>query len=163
MKELMYGVTYKSAAAYWQPKTVTLIGKTGTAQITAPGHLGYLKGEYDTISSFAGMFPKEDPKYIVYFATKQLETSQVNFAKVLTTAVDDIASYANIATEVEKDYEDKIITLGNFKSQKIEDVKKDLEEKGVKVITIGDGKYIINQYPLKGAKVVKNSKVFSIS
>ncbi len=160
IKDLMYGVTYESTAAYWQPKTVTFIGKTGTAQITAPGHLGYLNGEYDTISSFAGMFPKEDPKYIVYFATKQLEASQVSFAKVLTSAVDDIASYANIATEVENNYEEKIINLSNFKSQKVEDIKKDLEEQGVKVVVIGDGKYIINQYPLQGAKVVKNSKVF---
>ncbi len=160
IKELMYGVTYKNTVTYWQPKSVTFIGKTGTAQITEAGHLGYLTGEYDTIASFAGLFPKDDPKYIVYFATKQLEASQPRFAQVLTTAVDDIASYANIATEVENHYEDNIITLTNFKSLKVEDVKKELEEKGIQVEVIGDGKYIIDQYPLQGAKVVKNTKVF---
>ncbi len=163
IRELMYGVTYKNTVSYWQPKSVTFIGKTGTAQITAPGQAGYLKGEYDTIASFAGMFPKDDPKYIVYFATKQLVASQPNFAHILTTAVDDIASYANIATEVENNYEDNIITLENYKSQTVESVKNNLEEKGIKVEIIGDGKYVINQYPLQNTKIVKNARVFIMS
>lgn len=41
-------------------------GKTGTAQKVNPNGRGYLPGGY--ISSFAGFFPVNDPKYVLYIA-----------------------------------------------------------------------------------------------
>lgn len=41
-------------------------GKTGTAQKVNPNGRGYLAGAY--ISSFAGFFPVNDPKYVIYIA-----------------------------------------------------------------------------------------------
>ena len=43
-----------------------LIGKTGTAQIADEKHGGYLYGESDIISSFTGIYPKSDPKILIY-------------------------------------------------------------------------------------------------
>ena len=40
---------------------------------------------------------------------------------------------------------------------------RDLEQNKLKVIVIGNGKYVINQYPLKGKKVLADSKVFLLS
>ena len=48
------------------------MGKTGTAQIASPSG-GYMTGEYDTIRSFAGFFPSENPEYIVYVAARHFE------------------------------------------------------------------------------------------
>ena len=55
---------------YWQVNNVSIMGKTGTAQIASPKG-GYLTGTYDYIKSFAGIFPADDPKYIVYVAGKK--------------------------------------------------------------------------------------------
>jgi penicillin-binding protein 2B len=48
-----------------------LIGKTGTSQIAKEDGTGYYTGKYDVISSFAGIYPKSDPEYIIYAAVKR--------------------------------------------------------------------------------------------
>ena len=42
-----------------------LIGKTGTAQIARDNGGGYLNGKEDIISSFAGVYPKSNPRFII--------------------------------------------------------------------------------------------------
>ena len=49
---------------------------------------------------------------------------------------------------------------------KIKDLEfqvEDLKSKNLKVYILGTGKYVINQYPLKGSKVLENSKVFLVT
>ncbi len=161
IKKLMYNVVYDgltSSAAY-QPSKTIMIGKTGTAQLASPKG-GYLKGPYDYIRSFAGIFPQEDPKYIVYVAIKQLEAdSSKPIAKELTQAVDDIVAYIGIEKQ-EKELESKIITLDNYISKQVVSVKEELEKKKLKVYVLGTGKYIVDEYPLKGSKVLEESKIF---
>ena len=158
LRELMYNVNYNGLSKVWRPKLVNMIIKTGTAQIASPKG-GYLSGEYDKIMSLAGIFPDNDPKYIIYVATKQLEASQSTLAKTVTKVVDEISSYANLTNE-QTLYDDKIITLEDYKSLKCEDVKKELESKGLKVYTLGSGDYIISQYPDNLSKVISGTKVF---
>lgn len=162
MQELMYGANYNGLSKWWQPKTVKLIGKTGTAQIASPDG-GYLTGEYDNLYSFAGMFPDKDPKYIVYTAVKQIKGRQQDVSAMTTKVVDEIASYANIAEKVETNYDQNIVEISNMKSQKVESVKASLEEKGLQAVIIGDGKYVISQYPNKGDSAVKGAKVFLLT
>ena len=161
MKKLMHNVVYDglSSSAAYQPSKTTMIGKTGTAQIASPKG-GYLKGSYDYIRSFAGIFPEEDPKYIVYVAIKQLEAENARpIAKELTKAVDDIVSYIGIEKE-NKEVETKIVTIDNYISKEVLSIREDLQKKNLKVYTLGSGKYIIDEYPLKGTKVLEGSKVF---
>ena len=68
MKQLMYEVVYsgRTDAMFYKTENVTLIGKTGTAEMV--GANGYMKGKYDFIRSFAGIFPYEDPQYIIYIS-----------------------------------------------------------------------------------------------
>ena len=82
---------------------------------------------------------------------------------MVTKAVDEIASYANITIDDTTNDNENIITLDNFKSKKVEDIKSYLEEHNIKPIILGSGDYIINQYPLENSKVVKNSKVFIVT
>ena len=164
MKDLMYNVVYSGLtdAKYYKADNITLIGKTGTAQIASPTG-GYLTGEYDYIRSFLGMFPKEDPQYIIYIATKKFVGPISRVANLVKTVVEEIAKYKNI-TETESALdESKIITLNNYISNQIDSTKSNLESIGLNPIILGDGDRIINQYPLKNSVVVSNSKVFLLS
>ena len=161
MKGLMHDVVYDGLSKIWRPNKTIMIGKTGTAQIANPNG-GYLKGENDYIRSFAGVFPEEDPKYIVYVAAQQINTGATPIAKELTKAVDDIVSYLGLVNE-ENNIEDKIINLNNYISAEVLSTVEELKQKNLNVYVLGNGKYIINQYPLKGTKVFENSKIFIIS
>lgn len=161
MKALMYKTNYDGLTKVWQPKTVSLSMKTGTAQIPNPKG-GYLTGKYDQIYSMAGFFPSDDPKYIVYVAVKQIEGTQGAVARMTTKAIDEIASYANLTNE-QNEKESKIIKLENYISSNMENTKEKLSNNGLNVITLGTGKYVINQYPLKNINVVKGEKIFLVS
>ena len=164
MKKLMYNVVYDGLEynKVWQPSKTTMIGKTGTAQIANPNGGGYLKGENDYVRSFAGIFPADEPKYIVYIAAQQINTTATNIAKELTKAVDDIVSYLGLVNEEDLN-EEKIIKLENYISADITTTIEKLKNKKLNVIVLGNGKYIINQYPLKNTKVFENSKVFLVT
>lgn len=147
---------------YWQVNNVSVMGKTGTAQIASPKG-GYLTGTYDYIKSFAGIFPADDPKYIVYVAGKKPETNLGSWAKVITTAIEEIASYAKL-TESKSDADpSKIITLDNYISKYLDTTLEELKNKKIDVIILGNGKYIINQYPLKNKTLLSGEKLFLLT
>lgn len=163
MNGLLHNVVYEGLTNYWQPNNVTLIGKTGTAQIANPKG-GYLQGEYDYIKSFAGIFPEENPKYIIYVSVKQLVGTTKDLGNCVTTAVEEIANYANINYKGDKQkIESKIITLKNYVSKNVEETKLSLENQGLNVVVIGSGDTIINQNPLKGMKAIKGQKIFLLT
>ena len=147
---------------YWQVNNVSIMGKTGTAQIASPKG-GYLTGTYDYIKSFAGIFPADDPKYIVYVAGKKPETNLGSWAKVITTAIEEIASYAKL-TESKSDADpSKIIKLDNYISKYLDTTLEELKNKKIDVIILGNGKYIINQYPLKNKTLLSGEKLFLLT
>jgi len=164
MQKLMYNVVYKGLEYnhVWQPKKTTMIGKTGTAQIANPNGGGYLKGKNDYVRSFAGIFPADEPRYIVYIAAEQINTSATNIAKELTKAVDNIVSYIGLVESDEETLE-KIIKLDNYISADVTTTVDNLKNKNLFVVVIGNGKYIINQYPLKNTNVLEGSKVFILT
>ena len=162
MHELMQKVIYEGLSKVWVTENVRIMGKTGTAQIASPKG-GYLNGEYDYIKSFAGIFPVDNPKYIVYVAGKKPETNLSSWAKVITTAIEEIASYAKLTDNILKKENEKIITLNNYLSKLTDDSISDIENKKLKPIVIGEGKYVINQYPLKNNEVLSGSKVFIVT
>lgn len=160
VKNLMYDVVYNGLTKMWQPNNVTLIAKTGTAQIASPKG-GYLSGEYNYVTSLAGMFPKEDPQYIIYIVTKKMQGPKTYLANALTKAVDEIASYAKIAsTKEDSNLSYPPITLENYISADVVEVVDKLKEKGLKVYVIGNGKYVTNQYPNKNSVVFSGNSVF---
>lgn len=160
MKNLMYDVVYNGLTKMWQPNNVTLIAKTGTAQIASPKG-GYLSGEYNYVTSLAGMFPKEDPQYVIYIVTKKMQGPKTYLANALTKAVDEIASYAKITnTKEDLNVSYPPIILENYISADVVEVVDKLKEKGLKVYVIGNGKYVTNQYPNKNSVVFSGNSVF---
>ena len=163
MKNLMYNVVYDglNSSKVWQPSKTVMIGKTGTAQIASPTG-GYLTGDNNYIRSFAGVFPKDEPKYIVYVAAKQITGGATPIAKELTKAVDNIVSYLGLV-ESNEEIQEKIIKLDNYISHDVTTTVNNLKNKYLQVYVLGSGKYIINQYPLKNTNVLENSKVFLLT
>lgn len=159
MNSLMYDVVYNGLSEMWQTKNVSLSGKTGTAQIaSATG--GYLTGSSDYIRSFAGIFPSEDPEYIIYASVKQINNGAAALAKVVTKAVESIANYANITEKEEEIKKDKIVSLSNYISDDVKITVEELKRLNLNVVVLGSGKTVINQFPLKNTMIFKGSKVF---
>lgn len=164
MMSLMYDVVYsgKTDAKYYQADNVTLVGKTGTAQY-AGSDGKYVAGTYDYVRSFAGVFPYDNPQYIVYVSIKKYTGSYRNFAKMVTKVVEEIAKYKNITDLIEVVDTSKIITLDNFLSTEITYAEEYLKLKNINIIRLGNGKYVVNQYPEKGQKILSGNKVFLVT
>lgn len=163
MKELMYKVVYGvESNKTFAPDNVTLIGKTGTAQIASPKG-GYLTGDYDYIKSFAGLFPYEDPKYIVYISIKQIVGGTKDVAQIVHNVVEESAKALNIVETASDADESKIVALSNLISKEVVTTVDKLKNRGLEPIIIGEGKYVVNQYPLNNEKVLVGTKVFLLT
>ena len=162
MLELMYltvnGDDPVATGRVYKTSSTTLIGKTGTAQIASNG--GYETGSYNNIRSFAGVFPYEDPEYIIYISVKKLQASSSALAIPVKSIVESIAKYKNLDQLVVNEDTSKIIKLNNYISGTTENTVAELTNLGLNVIQIGDGTRIINQYPEKGSSIIKGNKIF---
>ncbi len=159
MKELMHKVVYDSFDynREYIPNGLSLIGKTGTAQIASPNG-GYYTGYYDYIRSFAGMFPYEDPQYIIYFATKKYTGN--DYVKIVAKTVEDIARVTNLSESKNDVDTKKIVSIPEYINKQVETAVLDIQKKNLKGIVLGDGKVVINQYPSSNTKTIDTSKIF---
>lgn len=162
--DLMYDVVFKGPTdgQFFRSKEITIVGKTGTAQI-ADSNGRYLTGYYDYIKSFAGVFPYEDPQYVVYVSVKKLKGNFKQVANMTTKIVEEIAKYKNIGASIEQIDNTKIITLDNFISTETTNTEEKLKKLGLTIVKLGSGKYIINQYPEKGTKVLIGNKIILLT
>lgn len=137
---------------------VRLIGKTGTAQyISSDGT--YTSGTKN-IRSFAGIFPKDNPEYIIYVAVKDLEGTSSAMGNITKSVVESIAKYKNLSERETNKDETKYITLKNYLNKDINEAKNNISSLGLNPIVIGDGNIVTYQYPQKNKNIIINSKVF---
>lgn len=166
MKDLMWDTVNGkgNTGAGYRLEGYDLIGKTGTAQIADESSGGYLSGSNDIISSFAGVYPKEDSKVIIYASVKRPAGGKQN---VIWKAVKDIV--VNISKYYGTNPTDttvpklKTYTLNSYTNKTVEEAKTDLTKKGMEVVQIGNGNKVISQYPNAKEKVASGSKVFLIT
>ncbi len=161
MKELLYNVVYNSFDynRLYAPDGITVIGKTGTAQLASPDG-GYLTGDNDYIRSFAGVFPKEEPKYVIYFATQRYTGGGDKISNTVAQVVKDIARVTNL-TNVQNDVDhSKIIVVPQYINMALKDVLDDAKKKKLNPIVIGNGSFVINQYPLANTTTIDGSKIY---
>ena len=161
---LMYDVVYsdKTDAKFYKTENVTLIGKTGTAEF-AGSNGKYMSGKYDYVRSFAGVFPYENPQYIIYVSVKKYDGNYKEFAHMVTKVVEEIAKYKNITELIEKVDNNKIIALNNYINTETTTTEEKLKKLNLSIVKLGNGKYIINQYPTKGKVVLSGTKVFLVT
>lgn len=162
IKDLMYNVvngtdSWTTGKSY-KIDGFEIIGKTGTAEISENGK--YLKDKY--IYSFAGMYPKDNPEYIIYGMTKK---PNYNTSKGLSNAIKDIiksiSKYKNV--KVEQKEEKKEVKVSSYLNKNTNDVIKELEEKEISVLKLGDGDKIIKQYPSVNTEITSNDKVILVT
>ena len=160
MKDLMYYVVNNepgmSTGYMYKLDGYNLIGKTSTAQLVNPSTGKYYDGNYDYITSFGGMFPKDNPEVILYVLFQRSKDSQVLYDSV-KTIVKDTAKYLKIfgdTPEVSKEVTK--YTIENYLNKNVDDVKQSLDNVGAKYVFIGDGNVVVDQYPEKG--IITNTK-----
>jgi len=140
-----------------------LIGKTGTAQIYNYKEGKYSDAKEDSIYSFAGMFPKDEPEIIIYAMIEKPKTgSSSALSTLVKEVVINITKNFNINPSDHDESKDSL-TITSYQNKKVNDVKSFLEENYLNVIVLGDGDKIIKQYPESGSLVYKNDKVFLLT
>lgn len=164
IKDLMYKVvnsdSSETTGSNYKMEGYDLIGKTGTAQIANPNTGKYYTGKYDYITSFAGMYPKDDPEVIIYVAMQRSYNSKV-LSETVKTIVKDTAKYLGIFDETpELNKEVTTYKLQNYKNKQTSEVKQSLEEQNGTYIVFGEGNVVIDQYPSKDTTINTKDKVF---
>ena len=140
-----------------------LIGKTGTAQIANEKSGGYLSGKADIISSFSGIYPKSNPKIIIYASVKRpAGGSQKPISNAIKEVVNNVGKY--LGTE-ESTITDNIIEyeLPSFINKNIDKVKTTLSTNSMNYRVYGNGNKVIKQYPKKGEKITNKDTVYLIT
>ncbi|MFQ5629099.1 MAG: penicillin-binding transpeptidase domain-containing protein, partial [bacterium] len=147
-----------------------IAGKTGTGQKALPNGKGYSETEF--ISNFAGFFPAENPKYLIYV---MLETDRKNqwgkFAaatfkriaqrirvqeKRLYSRVTD-ASRPSLNTEPPREL--KNFAMPNLINRKYSFAKNVLEAFGLEIEAEGKGEFILSQSIEPGAKIIPGERI----
>ena len=141
-----------------------LIGKTGTAQIAAENGGGYLTGEEDIISSFAGIYPKSNPKLIIYASVKRPSGgSQKPLSNAIKEIVNNASKYYGNDDTKTPEIEISEYKVPSFLNKNIESVKTSLKASGINYKIIGSGTKVIKQYPEKNDKITNKDTVYLIT
>lgn len=165
IKELMdltvNGEDKAATGKVYHTDSVRLIGKTGTANYTNENGT-YVTGDYNTIRSFAGIFPKDEPEYIIYVAVKDFHGSSKNMGKIVKKLVESVAKYKNLDQRVSDKDASKIVTIGNYINKTVTSATSSLSKLGITPIIIGNGTRVIKQYPNQTTTYI-GSKVFLLT
>ncbi len=141
-----------------------LIGKTGTAQIASLNGGGYLTGEEDIISSFAGIYPKDNPKVIIYSSMKRPSGgNQAGIWKAVKDVVINLSKYYGYESSTEVKPTLQTYTMKSYINKQTEASKNELMNQSLDVRVLGNGSKVIKQYPPKGTKVVEKDQVFLLT
>lgn len=139
-----------------------VIGKTGTAEIADLENGGYLTGWLDSIYSFSGMFPKDDPEIIIFASIKRPNNGSNIGLKTMSNAImESIGKYLGLIGGDSIDT-NKSFQIGSYINLNTNDVKESLENKGLDVIVLGNGDRIINQYPIN-TTLLQGDKIFLLT
>lgn len=141
-----------------------LIGKTGTAQIAAENGGGYLNGKEDIISSFAGIYPKDDPELIIYASVKRPSGgSQKPLSNAIKEIVNNTSKYYGNDDTTSPTIEIEEYKVPSFLNQKLESVKTTLTSNGINYQVLGTGDKVIKQYPEKNDKITNKDTIYLIT
>ena len=162
MISLMHDVVTDGTGTPYYMEGYDIAAKTGTAQISDGN--GYLTGESDVIRGFAGLYPGNDPEYIIYATvTKPSPNDTKPLSDAIKEIIKNIAKYKNMETVSSPKEEIVSLTLDSYYSRNITKVVDEFNTLGIPTVVIGDGDTIINQYPKQGTVINSKEKVYFVT
>lgn len=167
IKDLMYNVVHGtdpgSTGYPYKINGFDIIGKTGTSQIYNTKTHTYSTGDNDYIFSFSGMFPKENPRIIIYAAMKKPAWGKSSGLYTnVKSLMQNIAKYKNMFTDI-TEKQTVSYKVKSYLNKNVSEIKAELEANGIRPIIIGDGDRIIKQSVLKGNTLAKGEKIFLLT
>lgn len=153
MQRILESVVTNGTGGRAKIEGIKVAGKTGTAE-------KYADGKY--IASFVGFAPADDAKLAAIVIIDEPSTGiyyggQIA-APVFQKVMSDSLKYLGVKPEITSE-EDNRVEVPDIRNIYVEDAKKILKEKGLDVITEGNGLIVGEQTPLPGIKINKGSKV----
>lgn len=166
MQDLMLRVTTdENGSRHYGVDGVKVMAKTGTSQVSSP------KGGYDPdveiISVIMG-FPYDNPKYMLYFATKADMPDYAHYKntppRTLLSKISKILNFNSNFGEI-TDSKTKLskFQMPNLINKSVDEVKTQLKDYKDNVIIIGEGKTVLNQIPQADKTVLSNEKIFILT
>lgn len=156
------GDSDKCTGSNYYIKGMNIIGKTGTAQVAAPRGKGYLKGDANTIKSFVGIFPKDDPDYVVYVVVKRPKNGYgTMLSDAFKSVVTDLIKYKDLINTNTKKVNVKI-KVASYLNNNVLDATNNITKSGLVPIVLGTGTRVINQSSINEI-LLKSSKLFLLT
>lgn len=156
MKSVVCDDKEKCTGNAYYMKDYPIIGKTGTAQIYNAKTGTYMTGESDYLYSFAGLYPADNPKIIIYSALMKPKDTTNYVSVAVKDVVVNASKYLNITKDNNKTNN---YVVDNYINNNTSVVKNALTDNKLRVFVLGKGEKIINQYPSSGTSLYNNSVV----
>jgi penicillin-binding protein 2B len=160
-------VNYETGTGrFYKVDEVNILAKTGTAQLIVDNE--YSKDQY--IYSVVIGLPADNPEIMIYYAfnapvnnNAHVETTPI---KQLVRTVALVNNYRNEKTTGENlvivsDIND--FKLKNYINHSLDYALNDLQNKSNKILVLGDGSTVINQYPKADINILSNQPIFLLT
>ncbi len=149
----------------------SVAGKTGTAQIPNPDGAGYLTGFGNYTFSFLGMAPKDDPRLIMYVSVTKPElekedgyvpgSTPVSF--IFKNVMENGLHYMDINPDQEDKHPVRTVKVPELAGMETAEMKKELTEKGLRVIVAGSGGKITEASAEAGSELLENDRIILLT
>ena len=141
-----------------------LIGKTGTAQIAKENGSGYISGKAEVITSFSGIYPKNDPQIIIYAAVKRpTNGSQKPLSNAVKEIVHNVSKYYGNDDSKQNEIEINNYKVPSFINKKLDSVKTTLTSDKINYVVIGEGDKVIKQSPSPDTIMTNQDTIYLIT
>lgn len=150
-------------------ESYSVIGKTGTAEIPSADGPGYMSGKNDSIYSFLGMAPKDDPELMMHVSITRptLEDTQSGSEPasfIFKNVMENGLHYLNIEPDKENTLTElELVEFPDVIGKDLDDVKKQFEKLNLTAKIIGTGKQITNVNYNIGDKMYPNQDIIVIT
>src|SRR5699024_921522 len=135
----------KGTGKPYRLKDYSVAGKTGTAEIPNPNGTGYLTGHGNSVYSFLGMAPADDPQIMMHVAVKRPQISNDESGSdvvsyIFNNVMENSLRYLNIEPDNEEE-SDQIedVTLPDLEGKNVKEAVNLLKEKGFNYTVVGTG------------------------
>ena len=141
-----------------------LIGKTGTAQIAKENGSGYISGKAEVITSFSGIYPKNDPQIIIYAAVKRpTNGSQKPLSNAVKEIVHNVSKYYGNDDSKQNEIEINNYKVPSFINKKLDSVKTTLTSDKINYVVIGEGDKVVKQSPSPDTIMTNQDTIYLIT